>query len=87
MGVIDRVSSDDLSVEAFISRYEKPNCPVVITDIPREWKAVAEGAWSPGALYTKYRHRRFKCGEDDRGYPVKIKLKYFVRYMVRRAYE
>ena len=32
-------------------------------------------------LYERYRHRRFKCGEDDDGYPIKVKLKYFLRYV------
>ena len=35
----------------------------------------------PQKLYQRFRHRRMKCGEDDDGYAVKMKLKYFLRYM------
>lgn len=37
--------------------------------------------WTPEALYEHARHRKFKCGEDDDGYAVRMKLKYFLRYM------
>lgn len=79
LGHIAREHARSLTVEDFRQRYEVANLPVIIDGCTEGWRA-ATGVWHPSALYETYRHRKFKVGEDDEGYPVKIKLKYFLRY-------
>ena len=47
----------------------------------KEWPAIQR--WSLTALANDYtlRDRALKCGEDDDGYTIRIKLKYFLRYL------
>jgi hypothetical protein len=82
-GHIATEHASSLSVAAFRERYEAPNLPVLIDGCADAWPA-ARGAWHPAALFETYRHRKFKAGEDDDGYPVKVKLKYFLRYAARQ---
>jgi len=83
VGLLAVEDARKLSVRDFVERYEKPNLPLVITHAADDWPA-SHGAWLPAQLSEKFRHRKFKCGEDDDGYPVKVKLKYFLRYMARQ---
>ena len=82
-GLMPHEAAATLSVAAFVARYEAPNLPCVISGCTDGW-AAARGAWHPAALYGAYRHRKFKVGEDDDGYPVKLKLKHFLRYCARQ---
>jgi histone arginine demethylase JMJD6 len=77
---LPRAHASQLPLAAFVERYERPNLPVVLDGAADAWPAM-NGAWTPANLYAHYRHRRFRCGEDDKNYPVKVKLKYFLRYM------
>ncbi|KAI6214026.1 JmjC domain protein [Aphelenchoides besseyi] len=75
---ITRISADEVTVEEFVERYEKPGIPVIISGLTDQW--AAHEKWTIPRLYRKYRNQKFKCGEDDDGYSVKLKLKYFLDY-------
>jgi histone arginine demethylase JMJD6 len=80
---IEKVHSSSISVEHFLNRYEKQSIPLVIADIPETegWKAHCRLNWTFDNLLKKYSNELFKCGEDDDGYKVNIKLKYFLSYL------
>lgn len=56
----DTLALQDLSVEAFVSCYESPRVPVVLTGLTDGWPAQQE--WTPRKLLEQYREHRFKVG-------------------------
>ena len=69
--------------------FERAKIPAVIKGIPAGYDGGREAApwpavenWKFEALQANRRllHRRFKCGEDDDGRNIKIKLKTFLKY-------
>lgn len=78
---IAHVSSSSLPTEEFIRRFEKPSVPVVLQSTGTTHARLG----SFRHLRRAYGRRMFKVGEDDDGYKVKVKLKYFLKYLENNA--
>jgi hypothetical protein len=60
------LASQDLSIEQFVERFERPRLPVVITGLTDDWPAA--GHWLPDALIARCGDHKFKvrCGKGMR---------------------
>ncbi|CDW56225.1 bifunctional arginine demethylase [Trichuris trichiura] len=76
---VERVDGTKLTIDDFVRKYEIPRVPVVLTKLVTQWPASQK--WTVQRLLRKFGDVPFKCGEDDDGYSVKLKLKYFIDYI------
>lgn len=83
-GAIARTHARGLSVPGFIEKFEKTGTPVVIEGVPEREGWAAPRAWASfSALKRRYRRYTFKCGEDDDGKSVRVRLKHFFKYVLK----
>lgn len=75
---IERVHANDITVEDFIEKYERPSRPVIIEGIAETWPAFKK--WTFRKLLKKYGESKFKIGESDGGKKLKVTLKEYLEY-------
>ena len=79
--IVSRLSCKDCSVHDFVRIFEDRGIPCVISDVPEveRWSAVEN--WKFKSLKSRFGQCLFKIGEDDDGYKIKVRMKYFLKYL------
>ena len=79
---MERIHCRDVTAAQFHERYEVPARPVVIDGFLDDMDA---RRWTAQGLHERFCDMKFKCGEDDDGYPERVRLKYFMEYCATEA--
>jgi histone arginine demethylase JMJD6 len=74
---VERARCSHLSVAEFHSRFEEPSVPCIIDGLAQEFRPL----WEPKKFLHHFGSVRLKVGDNDRGRPVRIKLRHFRRYL------
>ncbi|EKX39010.1 hypothetical protein GUITHDRAFT_76659 [Guillardia theta CCMP2712] len=75
----DKIHVNDFTVEEFVDKYETASRPCIIRGAMDGWRAY--GKWSLEWLAQEHGDVELRCGDDEEGERVEIKLSHFVRYM------
>jgi hypothetical protein len=78
---IDQFDASAMDKTLFVKLIEEKCKPCLIANIPTHENWVDPSAWTISSLNRRFKDRYFKVGEDDDGYKVKARLKYFIDYM------
>jgi len=76
---IDYVDMNKITTEEFQRKYIKALRPCIMLNAMNHWQANEK--WTKHRLAKKYRNQTFKCGEDDDGNSVRMKMKYYIKYL------
>eukprot|EP00434_Breviolum_minutum_P005756 symbB.v1.2.005071.t1/scaffold292.1/size239810/15 len=78
-GLVPREKRDQLSVEEFWEKYEKPGKPCLIYGVPEKEGWACE-RWKWEDFFTRFGQSHFKVGKDDHGQTVRLRADYFEQY-------
>ncbi|CAJ1408105.1 unnamed protein product [Effrenium voratum] len=79
LGGLPRERWEELSVEEFWDKYEKPGQPCFIAGVPAK-EGWPRERWSWESFFKRYGKSSFKVGKDDRGGSVRLRADHFERY-------
>lgn len=79
----ERVDARHMSLDGFRRLYERTHTPCVITNAQTNW--AADEQWRPDRLVERFQQSRFKVGEDDDGYSVKLSMSDYSQYMQEQS--
>jgi histone arginine demethylase JMJD6 len=74
-----RIHERDTSRRHFQETFEATRTPVIIDGICQRWPAWSE--WSFEKLERRYGDTRMKCGEDDDGRSIRVRMWKYLEYM------
>lgn len=77
------LNAENLDADFFATTLEAKGIPCVIQNVPQVEGWEAPNCWDLETLESSddMRNRYFKCGEDDDGKSVKVKMKHFLKYL------
>ena len=74
-----RIHENDTSREHFQRTFEATRTPVMIDGIVQRWPAWTQ--WSLENILKQYGNSRMKCGEDDDGHSIRLRVWKYLEYM------